>query len=289
MKYDIVCLKVDYYVHDGGCNLELKPAELRRISGFMKSHYGVDLSEKSTLITGRLENKLNSRGIPSYDAFMDLVEKDPDGEEAHLLINSLTTNHTFFMRESIHFDFLKEVALPEIKAKYSATKDIRIWSAAASSGEEAYSIVMTIKDFFGFEANQWDSKVLATDISTKVIAAAKEGIYHPEQIASLPTRWIRQYFTKLPNGDYQAKKELRDEVIFNTFNLMDPFPWKKKFHVIFLRNVMIYFDEQTKRELIDKMYKYLEPGGYLFIGTTETIDKSATPLKHVQPSIYTKV
>lgn len=269
--------------------MELKPAELRRIAAFMKSHYGVDLAEKSTLITGRLENKLNSRGIESYDAFMDLVEKRPGGEEAELLVNSLTTNHTFFMRESIHFDFLRDVALPEIKSRYSATKDVRIWSAAASSGEEAYSIVMTIKDFFGLEANMWDTKVLATDISTKVISAAREGIYRPEQIASLPTRWIRQYFNKLTSGDYQAKKELRDEVIFNTFNLMEDFPWKKKFHVIFLRNVMIYFDEKTKRELIDKMYKFLEPGGYLFIGTTETIDKAATPLKHVQPSIYVKL
>lgn len=289
MKDDIVCMKVDDYVRDGGSSLELKPAELRRISGFMKSHYGVDLSEKSTLITGRLENKLARMELDSFDAFMDLVEKNPGGDEEQLLVNSLTTNHTFFMRENVHFDFLRDVALPEIKARYAATKDIRIWSAAASSGEEAYSIVMTVKDFFGFDAAQWDTKVLATDISTKVIETAREGIYRPEQVASLPTRWIKQHFTKLSNGDYQARQELRDEVIFNTFNLMDPFPWKKKFQVIFLRNVMIYFDEKTKRELIDKMYKFLEPGGYLFIGTTETIDKTATQLKHVQPSIYTKV
>lgn len=281
-------MKVDNYVHNGGSILELKPTELRRISGFMKSHYGVDLSEKSTLITGRLENKLTRMELDSFDAFMDLVEKNPGGDEEQLLVNTLTTNHTFFMRENVHFDFMRDVALPEIKAKYAASKDIRIWSAAASSGEEAYSIVMTVKDFFGFDAAQWDTKVLATDISTKVIEAAKEGIYRPEQVASLPTRWIKQHFTKLPSGDYQAKQELRDEVIFNTFNLMDPFPWKKKFQIIFLRNVMIYFDEKTKRELIDKMYKFLEPGGYLFIGTTETIDKTATQLKHVQPSIYTK-
>lgn len=268
--------------------MELKNSELQRISTFMKSRYGVDLTNKSVLVSGRLENKLNRLGYKSYDEYMDRVEADPMGEEAHNLINALTTNHTFFMRESIHFDFMREIALPEIKQACAQTKDVRIWSAAASSGEEAYTIVMTLKDFFGYEAAQWDTKVLATDISTKALTAAKEGVFRPEQIDNLPTRWIKQHFSKLPDGDYRVKPELRNEVIFNTFNLMDPFPFRKRFHIIFLRNVMIYFDEPTKRELIEKIYKFLEPGGYLFIGTTETIDKTATPLVHVRPSIYMK-
>lgn len=252
----------------------------------MKTNYGVNLTDKHVMVSGRLENKLSRLGFTNYTDFMDKVEACPDGDEAHLLINALTTNHTFFMRESVHFDFMREVALPEIKRKCASTKDVRIWSAAASSGEEAYSIVMTIKDFFGLEADQWDTKVLATDISTKVLNEAKEGIFHAEEIESLPTRWIRQHFKKLPNGDYQVKQELRSEVIFNTFNLMDPFPFRKKFHIIFLRNVMIYFDEDTKRELIKKIYDFLEPGGYLFIGTTETIDKAASGLVHIRPSVY---
>lgn len=254
----------------------------------MKKRYGVDLENKSTLVSGRLENKLVRMGYKSYTEFMNAVEQDSKGEAATLLINQLTTNHTFFMRESVHFDFMTEVALPEIRQKAATTRDVRIWSAAASSGEEAYSIVMTIKDFFGAEADRWDTKVLATDISRKVLTAAKEGIYKADQIESLPTRWIRQHFTKLPDGTYQVKKETRDEVIFNTFNLMDPFPWKKQFHIVFLRNVMIYFDEDTKRELISKVSRFLEPGGYLFIGTTESIDKAAAGLEHVQPSIFRK-
>lgn len=268
--------------------MELKKDELARISAFMKQNYGVNLAEKAVMVAGRLENKISRIGFTSYSEFMDKVEANPAGEEAHLLINTLTTNHTFFMRESIHFDFMREVALPELKQKCARTKDMRIWSAAASSGEEAYSIVMTIKDFLGLEADQWDTKVLATDISTKVLAEAKEGIFHTEEIESLPTRWIRQYFKKVGDGDYQAKPELRNEVIFNTFNLMDPFPFRKRFHIIFLRNVMIYFDEDTKRDLIKKMNEFLEPGGYLFIGTTETIDKAASGLIHVRPSIYMK-
>ena len=128
-------------------SVELKTCELDRISAFMKNKYGVDLTSKAVMVSGRLENKISRIGFTNYTDFMDRVESNPDGEEAHLLINALTTNHTFFMRESIHFDFMRDVALPEIKQKCAATKDVRIWSAAASSGEEAYSTVMTIKDF----------------------------------------------------------------------------------------------------------------------------------------------
>ena len=268
--------------------MELSTAEMSRICCFMKSHYGVDLTDKGVLVSGRLVNKLTAAGYSSYNEFMDRVEADPKGEEAHLLINTLTTNHTFLMREPVHFEFMREVALPEIRRRCADTKDVRIWSAAASSGEEAYSIMMTLKDFFGFDAGAWDTKVLATDISTKALAKAKEGIFTPEQVVNLPGRWLKVYFNRLADGNFQIRPEYRDEIIFNTFNLMDPFPWKKKFHIIFLRNVMIYFDEATKRELIDKMYRFLEPGGYLFIGTTETIDKSATRLQHVRPSIYVR-
>lgn len=266
----------------------LSNEELTRICVFMKGHYGVDLEKKRTLIEGRLENKLSNLGFESYNAFMDIAEKDPKGEEAELLINTLTTNHTYFMREPVHFAFMKEVALPQIRRQAAATKDIRIWSAAASSGEEAYSIVMTMRDFFGYDAPEWDTKVLATDISTRVLEKAKEGIFTAEQIQELPTRWIKMYLGKCPDGRYQFREDIRKEVIFNTFNLMDPFPWKKKFNIIFLRNVMIYFDEPTKTALLKKMYNFLEPGGYLFIGTTETFEPGEIGFKHVQPSIYIK-
>lgn len=272
----------------GMCVVELSEKELARIVHFMKNRYGVDLSGKETLVSGRLSNKLVSLGISGYTELMDRVEKNPAGEEATLLINSLTTNHTYFMREKIHFDFLKETALPQMKQMAAATKDLRIWSAAASSGEEAYSIVMTLRDFFGAEAAAWDTKVLATDISTKVLLGAKTGIYRAEQVENLPERWKKQYFKQLKDGNWQISQEMRNEVIFNTFNLMDPFPWRKQFHIVFLRNVMIYFDEKTKIEVLNKIYDYLVPGGYLIIGTTETFNKEDTKYIRVQPSIYRK-
>lgn len=285
MKHDI--LKTIVKVEE--CqNVILEDEEFLRIVNFMKRNYGVNLSKKRTLIVGRLENKMTQRGYSGYGEFISKVEANPKGEEAMLLVNTLTTNHTFFMRESLHFDFMREVALPEIRQKASATRDVRIWSAASSSGEEAYSIVMTLKEFFGTDAPRWDTKVLATDISTRALTAAKEGIYRAEAVEQLPDRWIRQHFIKLPDGDYRVNDSIRNEVIFNTFNLMNPFPFKKPFHIIFLRNVMIYFDEPTKRELVKKMYNALEPGGYMFVGTTETFDRSCTDFENVQPSVYRK-
>lgn len=274
--------------------MDLSDKELQRISAFMKRNYGVDITGKHTLVSGRLENKLEKKGFTSYDEFMDKVESGAGEEEKKFLINTLTTNHTYFMRESIHFDFLREVALPKFRDLETASHDIRIWSAASSSGEEAYSIVMCIKEFFGIDAARWDTTVLATDISTQALMKAKAGRYKAEAVESLPDKWIKTFFTKLPESNsitgpaYEVKPEYRKEVVFNTFNLMDPFHWKKKFHIIFLRNVMIYFDEKTKLELVRKMADYLVDGGYLIIGTTETIDHERAGLVHVRPSVFMK-
>ena len=143
---------------------------------------------------------------------------------------------------------------------------------------------MCIRDRY----NAWETSVLATDISRKVLDSAVNGIYSAEQINTLPVWWRNSYFVPLPDGMYQVKKELRQQVVFRQFNLMNPLPFKKKMHVIFLRNVMIYFDETTKRKLVQRLYEFLEPGGYLIIGSTENIDRSAVPLVYVRPSIFRK-
>ena len=150
-------------------------------------------------------------------------------------------------------------------------------------------IAMVLADFFGVDKSNWDTKVLATDISTKVLQKALAGVYSAEQLKSVPEQWKKKFFKSVMGGtQYQVKPELKEEVIFRQFNLMDPFPFKRKMHTIFLRNVMIYFDEKTKQELVQKVYDTLEPGGYLFIGTTETIDRSSTPFQIIQPSIFRK-
>lgn len=262
--------------------------EFSRIVKYTAVRYGINLYHKKVMVEGRLSNYLAANGFKSYTEYMDRVEADYTGQEAQNLINILTTNHTYFMREPEHFEFFKNVILPELKEREKTGMDLRIWSAAASSGQEPYTIAMILKDFLGSEYNAWETSVLATDISRKVLDSAVNGIYSAEQISTLPVWWRNSYFVPLPDGMYQVKKELRQQVVFRQFNLMNPLPFKKKMHVIFLRNVMIYFDETTKRKLVQRLYEFLEPGGYLIIGSTENIDRSAVPLVYVRPSIFRK-
>ena len=263
--------------------------EFLRIATFMKQRYGIDLSQKKVIVNGRLENYIKRGGWSSFNEFINAVENDKTGRQEKMLVNFLTTNHTYFMREFEHFEYFKTVVLPWLKKKESARKDLRIWCGAATSGEDPNMIAMVLSDFFGLERDQWDTKVLATDISTKVLQQAMAGIYSAEQLDKLPDQWKRHFFKAIAGGtQYQVTNELKQEVIFRQFNLMEPFPFKRKMHTIFLRNVMIYFDENTKRELVQKVYDALEPGGYLFIGTTETLDRGSTPFQIIQPSIFRK-
>jgi chemotaxis protein methyltransferase CheR len=221
---------------------------------------------------------------------MDAVEADITGELEKKLVSLLTTNHTYFMREFEHFDYMRDTVLPYLRIRERDRRDLHIWCGAASSGEEPYMIAMLLMDFFGLAHGEWDTKILATDVSTKVLRQAELGIYTKEQIEVLPETWKRRYVKPQPDGEHvRITEEIRNEVLFRKFNLMDPFPFRRRMHVIFLRNVMIYFDVATKQQLLRKVYDIMEPGGYLFIGRTETIDRSVVPLQMIQPSIFRKL
>ena len=166
---------------------------------------------------------------------------------------------------------------------------MRVWFGAASTGEEPYMIAMVIADFLGMERNQWDSTLLATDVSTRALQQAMVGVYSDEQLKNVPEHWKKHFFHPAAGGtQFQVQDELKKKILFRQFNLMNPFPFKRKMHTVFLRNVMIYFNEQTKRELIQKVYNFMEPGGYLFIGMTETLNRNTTPFEIIKPSIYRK-
>lgn len=262
--------------------------EFRHIVSYVRSNYGIDLSQKRVLVNGRLETYFLRNGYNSFKEFMTKVENDPHGAESKNLINILTTNHTYFMRESMHFDYMTRVVLPYWKVRLAKSRDFRIWSGASSTGEEPYTLAMLLMDYFGLEHSSWDTRVLATDISTKVLEHAINGVYLKEQIDPLPEKWKRRFFKDIGHEQYKAKDELRNQVIYRRFNLMDPLPFKKKFHVVFLRNVMIYFPEEVKCQIVNKIYDFMEPGGYFFIGTTESLDKTKVKFQYVQPSIYRK-
>jgi len=263
--------------------------EFLRIYRFIKGRYGIDLSRKREIIQGRLENYIQAGGFKSFTEYMDAVEKDFTGIRERELVNILTTNHTFFMREFEHFEFLRSVVLPELRRREERRKDLCIWCGAASTGQEPYMLAMMLKEFFGLEHDLWDTKILATDISTQVLQQAQEGRYDKSQIEELPETWKRRFLRPIEGGvRYEITGEIKNEVLFRQFNLMDVFPFKRKLHIVFLRNVMIYFDKETKNQLIQKVYDVMEPGGYLFVGRTETIDRGCVPFELVQPSIFRK-
>lgn len=269
--------------------LDITQREFQEIVNYVKSNYGINLQQKKGLIVGRLENYLIKNGFNNYDEYLQKVKNDKNGEEAKMLVNYLTTNHTYFMRESLHFNYMHDVILPELVKKEQMKKNICIWSAASSTGEEPYSIVMVLKDFFKSVPGRWDTRILATDISTKVLNKAMEGTYLNEQLDVLPERWRKNYFRTFSPDQKKVTDEIRNEVIFRKLNLMEPFSFKNKFHIVFLRNVMIYFEEETKVKLVNKIYDCMENGGYLFTGMSEVIDKRRTKFKYLQPSIYKKV
>lgn len=263
--------------------------EFTRIAVFLKGKYGIDMTEKKIIMNGRLENYVWTHGFGSFTEFMDALESDDSGELEKQLVNLLTTNHTYFMRESEHFDYMKQTVIPWIKELEQSSHDMRVWCGASSTGEEPYSLAILLREALGLEASIWDTTVLATDISEKALSKAIAGVYDAEQVEPLPDSWKRRFFHKdAATGNWEVTQELKGSVVFRKFNLMNEFPFRKPMHVIFMRNVMIYFDEPTKKELIHKIYDALVPGGYLFVGRTETVDRAGTDFEMIQPSIFRK-
>lgn len=263
--------------------------EFKQLTQYIRSNYGINLKEeKKALVIGRLQNVLLENRIDSFAQYFDYVLADKTGNATITLLNKITTNHTFFMREADHFHYLKENVLPFLSANVK-DKDLRIWSAGCSTGEEPYTLAMIIDEFFGREKMLWDAKILATDISNKVIDTAVNGVYSNDKIACLPPQWRLNYFKKVDSFNSVVTDRMKNEIFFRKFNLMETtFPFKKKFHVIFCRNVMIYFDSKTKNELINKFYDMTEYGGYLFIGHSESINREETRYKYIKPAIYRK-
>lgn len=264
-------------------------SEFYKLVDYMKQRYGIDLTYKKTLVCGRLSNELATQGFWNFSQYFDHVMSDPTGNAGITLVNKLTTNHTYFAREKEHFDFFRDKILPELVQKEAAGKDLRIWSAGCSSGEEPYTLAMVINAYFGANKESWDTKILATDISTAVLDKAQKAVYQNEQLASLPRNWRLQYFLPKTPESSIVKTQIQQEVIFRRFNLMSEiFPFKKKFHVIFCRNVMIYFDHHTRQQLIHKFFEHTESGGYLFVGLSESLDRDGIRYKYIMPSVYRK-
>ncbi len=268
--------------------LTINESDFQRLIQFVKKNYGIDLSKKKQLIIGRLSNTILSLGFNSFQEYVDYLINSKKPQDLELMLNKLTTNYTFFMREGAHFEFFTKTILPYLESK-KKNKVLSIWSAGCSSGEEPYTISMLLKEYFGVKASAWDTRVLATDISQNALKAANEAVYDESSLRELPAGWKSKYFrTTGEPGVYTVAPEIKSNVIFRTFNLMNPIQFKLKFDVIFCRNVMIYFDQQTKDALVNRFYQASNPGAYLLIGHSESLNKEATPYKYLKPATYRK-
>lgn len=266
--------------------LTISGEDFKRLVAFMKTTYGIDLSKKQQLITGRLSGTITSMGFSSFREYVDHILSVKNTKDIEVLLNKLTTNYTFFMREKTHFDYFQNTILPWLEKK-KKDRVLSIWSAGCSSGQEPYTISMILKEYFGSQASSWDTRVLATDISQNVLATAQEAIYDEESLGALPAGWKQKYFrsAKQP-GMFTVAPEVKSNVIFRTFNLMDSIKFKLKFDVIFCRNVMIYFDQPTKDALVDRFFQSTSPGGYLLIGHSESLNKLTCPYDYIMPATY---
>ena len=265
--------------------LTISDADFNRLVKFIPSNYGIDLSQKKQLITGRLSTPLKQRGYTSFSDFVNQVIQTKDNDLITLLLDKLTTNYTFFMREKEHLDLFCKQIIPDIVQRHQKDKTLAIWSAGCSTGEEPYNITMFLFDSLGSQADQWDTRLLATDISNRAMTAAKKGVY--ELPDTIPADWKKKYFTPVAGGQYQVAPKVRNNVIFQPFNLMDPIKFRRKFDVIFCRNVMIYFDQPTKDALVRRFYDATVPGGYLLISKSENLSANM-PYRRLAPSTVQK-
>jgi len=270
--------------------MELTDRQFKRISDLVYQRAGIHLTDaKKNLVMGRLGKVLASLRMNDFDTYIDYVENDRSNQALSILINRIATNHTYFWRENSHFSYFTDTVLPEViqKKKTKGDHDLRIWCAGCSFGDEAYTLMMLIMEFFGAEYGTWRSGLLATDISTDALTKAVQGLYPAERLKDLPPLLRNKYFRKNADGNYQVSPHVREEIIFRRFNLMNEvFPFKKPFDIIFCRNVMIYFDKPTRDGLVRRFAKWLVPGGYLFIGHSESLGRDSDEMEYVRPAVY---
>lgn len=276
-------------------NMSLSDEEYNSLVEFIYNVSGINLGDnKKELVKARLMKRIRFHNFNSFAEYYNYVIKDQNGNELEDLLNAISTNVTSFFREKQHFDYLTSVVLPEMleRKKTKGDQKIRIWSAAASSGEEIYTILMTVLEYIKNPIG-WDIKILGTDISTKALAQAKSATYSLDRVKGIPPNYLAKYFDKKETKheiNFSVKPALQNMAFFARLNLMsDTFPFSGKFDFIFCRNVMIYFDKSTQSTLVNKLYNYLDDNGYLFVGHSESLVGMQTKFKTVAPAAFKKI
>ena len=267
--------------------------EFEFIRTLVYRHSRINLTpDKRELVAVRLGRRLRATRLSTIGEYCELLQAPGTDSELCALIDAISTNYTFFFREKVHFDFIRRVVVPEYrkKANNNRTSRLNAWSAACSSGEEPYTLAMTLSEAIPHGEGTWH--IEATDVSYSILEKAKAGIYSSQNLEGVPADYAKTYFQRgvgAQDGNYRIKPALRKLVNFQQLNLLDSFlPFKESFDIIFCRNVMIYFDYATQSELVSKLTSMLSPGGYLFVGISESLSAINHGLKAVDSSVYQK-
>jgi chemotaxis protein methyltransferase CheR len=266
----------------------LHPADFEKISQILYEYSGIRLTTgKEELVRSRLMKRLRALGIDSFRNYLRYIKEDRTSQELRVMIDSLTTNKTSFFREKQHFEYMRSQIIPTLKNRASG---VRLWSAGCSSGEEPYSIAMILQEEWP-QIDFSSVRILATDISTRILSKARAGEYEKENLQDVPPSYLSKYFN-LGSGNtakiYRVKDNIKKMVHFARLNLMEEWPMKGPFDVIFCRNVMIYFDGATQARLIQRFRDLLIPGGHLLVGHSESLVANSCGFKYIQPATYIK-
>lgn len=272
--------------------MSISDQEFRDLRDLIQKRFGINLTEqKRSLLVGRLQKLMRQLNLTSFAQYYQYLLDDKTEQTLGELVDLISTNHTYFNREKDHFEYFYNVALPTIadKLRQENRRDLRIWCAGCSTGEEPYTLLMLMMEYFGNEYASWDAGILATDISDRALSIARRGTYGSDRVQQLPDNLRRKYFQPAGQGEMAVVDKVKKEATFRRFNLMNAsFPFKKPFQMIFCRNVMIYFDQPTRDALVGRYHQHTEPGGYLFIGHSETLGRSQSRYKYLQPALYQK-
>ncbi len=272
--------------------LPLGDGDFRFVSGLVYDTFGIKLTDqKRSLVAGRLTKRVRQLGLSSFREYFARLRDDATGAELSELINRVTTNHSFFYREREHFDVLSRDILPPLLAAAAGGRGtpIRIWSAGCAAGEEPYTIAMLLKDAMAKRPGgaAVDAAVLATDVSLSALLEAQAGVYAESRLRELPKAYRSAYLEPAGPDSWSVSPAVRSLVLLKRFNLMrEPYPFKSRFDVVFCRNVMIYFDAPSRAKLVDSIYRVVKPGGWFFIGHSESLQRDDCPFSYVRPATY---
>lgn len=274
--------------------IQMPDSVFERLSNFIYKQYGIKMPPaKKVMLQSRLQKRLREMQMNSYEEYCDFVfSKEGEALELIHMIDVVTTNKTDFFREPTHFDFLRQVVLPEFVAREKHKTTLKIWSAGCSSGEEVYTLSIVLADFMDTN-KKLDYSIFGTDISTRILQKAIEAVYTEERIANIPLETKRKYFLRSKdrnNPMVRVIPELRKKSYYQRLNFMDDsYNINESFDIIFCRNVLIYFDREIQQKVINKLCTHLKTGGYFFLGHSESITGMQVPLVQLKPTVFMKV